>query len=77
MNDYSEFQELSDEQLTVVAGGQQVNGNATGQLAVADASGNAGNGLLNAANLALGGAAAAAPANFTAQANVAILSIVL
>ena len=77
MNDYIEFQELSDEQLTVVAGGQQINGNFTVQVAAADGSGNAGNGLLNAANLALGGAAAAVPANVTTQTNAAIASIVL
>jgi hypothetical protein len=74
MKDYIE---LSDEQLTVVAGGQQVNFNTTGQVAAGNASGNAGNGLLNAANLGLGGVAVAAATNSTRQANVAIASIVL
>ncbi len=70
------YQELSDEQLEMVAGGQQVNGNATGQVAAADGSGNAGNGLVNIGNVALGGAAAATSLNVTRQVNVAVLSFV-
>jgi hypothetical protein len=72
-----QFITLSDEQLEMVAGGQQVNFNATGQVAIANASGNAGNGAANAFNAAAGGLAVATATNSTRQANVAIASIVL